>query len=831
MKTSIRHSIGSKLFLYVLGSAFVGLGSVSYGFYRQLEVRATETILERLNTQAVALEGRSQSARKAAATLSSVVSTLHKQGVEDAAIERSLVSALSEEDSAIIESLHYISASTERSDTEASQAIARLQHYTALTSTNAGLARYTLPVFDRHRLLGTVALNLDLKAIADRLPKSVVNEEGFFALLGTEGALLAYPPKPAQVSVGATYESVPHLRATWMHIGQTGAGTLHRNGHYWGYQYIEGTDWLMVASVPDSVVWEPALRLALYGALGLGSLLVFVLSTFIRRLKRRLTPILRESRRLAEAEAARTGRPAEGASILSIKGEDEIDLLEKSFFQVTLQLRRAVEELELRVCARTVELRAAMETAEVANRAKSEFLANMSHELRTPLNGILGYAQILERVPDLPRSARKGVGVIEQCGSHLLTLINDVLDLSKIEARKMDLHAGELPLLAFLQGVGEVCRLRAEQKNVAFELVLDPDLPAGVVADEKRLRQVLLNLLSNAVKFTDVGSVALQVKVQPVDAGHMRFRFQVKDTGVGMSAEQLEKIFTPFEQVGDTQKQAEGTGLGLPISQKIVALMDSELKVDSRPGEGSLFWFDVVLAVSAELEAEVAIAQHDQVVGYEGQRRRLLVVDDGWENRSVVQSLLEPLGFEVQIASNGEEGLALTAEFQPDMIITDLAMPVINGLEMLETIQDNQARYGQPVAVVYSASVSMIAQRDRLLRCANATLSKPIQMDELLAVLQKQLGVSWIYEAIECETAATEPAPSDWVYPVSAVLTELMALADSGDVYGIAEQAQAQIEQDEREAPFWQHLSDLAEGFQLSPIKEFLQQGLAGQTA
>ncbi|RCJ17595.1 hypothetical protein A6770_33760 [Nostoc minutum NIES-26] len=284
----------------------------------------------------------------------------------------------------------------------------------------------------------------------------------------------------------------------------------------------------------------------------------------------------------------------------------------------------------------TQELEAVKIAADIANQAKRAFLANMSHELRTPLNGILGYAQILQHSQTLTQLELEGVNIIHQCGSHLLTLINDILDFSTIEAQKLELHKSDFHFPSFLRSIVEMCRIGTSQKNISFIYHADSQLPNGIHADEKRLRQVLIHLLGNAIKFTDSGKVAFKVKILETqnsdvesEQNIIKIRFQVEDTGAGITSEQLEKIFLPFEQVCDKQKQVEGIGLGLAISCKIAELMGSEIKVESNLGFGSKFWLDLDLEIASNW-IQTSPYESTKIVPLKDKDPKILIVDDQW---------------------------------------------------------------------------------------------------------------------------------------------------------------------------------------------------------
>lgn len=487
------------------------------------------------------------------------------------------------------------------------------------------------------------------------------------------------------------------------------------------------------------------------------------------------------------------------------------DITERKLDEAELQRHR--ERLEDLIRERTAELVIAKEQADAANHAKSAFLARMSHELRTPLNAVLGYAQLLQRHDNLTEKQFRSLQMIERSGDSLLVLINEILDLSKIEAGKLDLQSSPVELPSFVEDIVAVTRIRAERKSVLFEHERGANLPQTIRTDENRLRQVLLNLLDNAIKFTDPGgAISLHVTMAGRGPCEGALRFEVRDSGIGIEQTDLETIFRPFEQVCDEQRRYSGAGLGLSISRQLVRLMGSDILVESRLGQGSRFWFTLAVPI----EQEMVSRPHAQraISGYAGPRRRILVVDDVMPNRALLMDLLEHIGFEVFEAADGFQALEQVTARAPDLVLMDMMMPTMDGLEATRRLRQLPGGETLPVVAV-SASVSDADQRRFLAVGVDAFVAKPIDETVLLEEIGEKLGLTWTVKAAGgTATRAEQPL----VVPPAHEMQRLRLLARAGNMRALREWSDHIASVDTQFRPFADMVRNLADGFESNAL-------------
>ncbi len=424
--------------------------------------------------------------------------------------------------------------------------------------------------------------------------------------------------------------------------------------------------------------------------------------------------------------------------------DDPGDWLGMAVFFVNCTLISTMSEAMHRARANATK---AKEQAEAANRAKSVFLANMSHELRTPLNAVLGFSTLMRKDPETTKEQKENLNIISRSGEHLLQLINNVLDISKIEAGHMVLEEANLNISQLLHQIQSLMSVRVEDKGLDFKVEQSPDLPRDITVDVGKLRQVLINLVGNAVKYTNDGRVSLRAEVAEMKTQKEgRIRFVVKDTGIGVHPEARERIFSPFEQVGDQPASEAGTGLGLAISKQFVELMGGQIGVSGEPGKGSEFYFEIPVKTAVGSKEAPASPHYGLVTGLEeGQPLyRLLIVEDKLENRLLLRKLLEPLGFELREAANGKEGVELFEQWVPHLIWMDIRMPVMNGLEATRIIKATED--GASTKIVALTAHALEEERSEILAAGcDGFIRKPYRDSEIYEALVNHLGVRFVY--------------------------------------------------------------------------------------
>ncbi|MFB2837595.1 ATP-binding protein [Floridanema evergladense] len=565
--------------------------------------------------------------------------------------------------------------------------------------------------------------------------------------------------------------------------------------HIEPYRDRYGLDWLLVTVIPDSDLMAEIHANARLTVLL--SIITLLIATGIGILTARwISNPIQRLNRASQALAIGKWQESETVAIAEVQNIAEVASLARSFNSMASQLQTSFDTLEQRVKERTAELVIAKEKAEVANQAKSTFISNMSHELRSPLNAILGFSQLMLRAKNIPIDQSENAGIIYHSGEYLLTLINNILDLSKIEAGKTTLNPYDFDLHCLLDDLEDMLHLRATNAGLNLSFQRTENVPRYICTDEIKLRQVLINLLSNAIKFTKVGQVNLNVFLgdrETADVFHLHFR--IRDTGVGIAPGELPKLFDAFSQAQAGKEMQEGTGLGLAISRKFVQLMGGDITVESELGKGTTFSF-YIQAKLAQQTVSNPTEEHPKVLGLVPHQStyKILTVDDKVINRQLLIKLLSPLGFELKEASNGKEAIAIWDEWEPHLIFMDMRMPVMDGYEATKQIKSTTK--GNATAVI-ALTASVLEEERAIVLSAGCDdfVRKPFMEYTIFDTLAKHLGVKYIYaetalstseKFIETVLTSTQLTcmPQEWINQIYEAALE----ADTNQVLQLVQQ-------------------------------------------
>ncbi|MUL37382.1 hybrid sensor histidine kinase/response regulator [Gloeocapsopsis dulcis] len=620
------------------------------------------------------------------------------------------------------------------------------------------------PLYDKNdRLLGVIGADFLLTKISKFLASIDISPTGKIFIIERNGLLIASSSqeKPLTVLQGKaqrlnvlhSQDALMQAMAQHIHDEFGGFAQIKRSqklnvqyNHKRHFVHVTpwydslGLDWLVVTVVPESDFMAQINRnTQMTIALCLLALLVAIIVGLLTS-----QWIVRPIQKLSIASKAIASGDLNQS--VKIEGVKELDVLSQSFNRMALQIKESLEQLEIRVEQRTAELKTAKQASEAASQAKGEFLAKMSHELRTPLNAILGFTKLMHLDASITAEQKENLKIIGRSGEHLLILINDVLDMSKIEAGCSVLNKKKFDLYTLLNSLEEMFQFKAQSKGLQLKVERTGEVPQFVYSDEIKLRQILINLLSNAIKFTPEGYVTVRLQaIEETPKGSPAFKtvyFEVKDTGLGIAPHELAILFEPFVQTETGRKSEQGTGLGLAIAKNFVQLMGGELTVNSQLGKGSSFQFNIRLELADSAEWQQSITR--QVIGLAlGQPTYRIVVADGHlAHRRILKQMLTNVGFEVREAENGQEAIALCQNWEPHLIWMDIQMPIVSDYEAIKQIKSHPTHQ-----VIIVASAASTLEEDTLLAAGcDDILRKPVREHAIWQKLAQHLGVRYRYQ-------------------------------------------------------------------------------------